>query len=182
MYLIYLRSHVDNLQTSCKHYFTAYRLLLSKVNPTIWTIGHAIPYHTKLLFEELGYGLGLNSMQGREAKHIQLARYTENTCNVQKHLRWWVVFRHEYICQIWLREMDPFSTTYNESSTQSFIPKQVQAEDKAVCYCGMPKQVDSEGCNVCTHELYKAVKETTLSSKIALEIRNFVGWHDGERI
>ena len=66
-------------------------MLLSGVNPTVWTIGYAIPYHTAQ-FEKIGFGLGLNSMQGREAKHVKLAKYVENTCNVKKSMRWWIVF------------------------------------------------------------------------------------------
>ena len=42
------------------------------------------PYHTSQSKEMLGYGLGLNSMQGREAKHVKLARYVQNTCNVKE--------------------------------------------------------------------------------------------------
>ena len=45
------------------------------------------------LLEKLGYGLGLNSMQSREAKHIKLALYVQNTCNVRKSIRWWTVSR-----------------------------------------------------------------------------------------
>ena len=103
---------VTTLKTCCQQYFTPHCLFLAEVNPTVWTIGYAIPHHTDQLFKESGYGLGLNSMQGREAKHIKLARYVENTCNVHKHLRWWTVFRHEYISLVWLRELDPFSINY----------------------------------------------------------------------
>ena len=62
-------------------------LFLNDVNPTVWTLGlgYAIPHHTKQLFEELGYGLGLNSMQGCEAKHVKLAMYIKNTCNLKKN-------------------------------------------------------------------------------------------------
>ena len=54
------------------------------------------------LKEKLGYGLGLNSMQGREAKHVKLARYVQNTYNVKKSSRWWTVFRHEFVSMVWL--------------------------------------------------------------------------------
>ena len=36
--------------------------------------------------------VGLNTMQGREAKHIKLKKYIENTSNVQKSQRWEHVF------------------------------------------------------------------------------------------
>ena len=97
------------LKTCCQQCFTAHYLFLAEVNPTVWTIGYAIPHHTDQLFKESGCGVGLNSMQGRETKHIKLARFVENTGNVHKHLRRWTVFRHEYISLVWLRELDPFS-------------------------------------------------------------------------
>jgi len=43
-----------------------------------------VAYHTDQLLEKLGFGLGLNSMQGQETKHVKLAKYVVNTCNVKK--------------------------------------------------------------------------------------------------
>ena len=106
------REQLDSLKVLCQHFFNAHCLLLNGVTPTVWTIGVAIPYHTGKLLEKVGYGLGLNSTQGREAKHIKLALYVQNTCNVRKSLRWWTVFRHEFVSMVWLRERDPFSVTY----------------------------------------------------------------------
>ena len=61
---------IDSLDLKCKQYFNA-NCLFFGVNPSVWSIGYAIPYHTRKLFESTGYGLGLNTMQGREAKHIK---------------------------------------------------------------------------------------------------------------
>ena len=66
---------VKNLKVLCQQFFNA------NITPTVWTVGVAIPYHTSKLHQKLGYGLGLNSMQGREATHVKLAKYVENTCN-----------------------------------------------------------------------------------------------------
>ena len=112
---------VTALKTCCQQYFTAHCLFLAEVNPTVWTIGYAIPYPTDQLCKESGYGLGLNSMQGCEAKHIKLARYVENTCNIHKHWRWWTVFRHEYISLVWLRELDPLSINYRCEKKKSWV-------------------------------------------------------------
>ena len=60
-----------------EQYFTAHCLFLDGVNPTVWTIGYAIPYHNDHFFKESRYGLGFNSMQGREAKHIKLEKYQD---------------------------------------------------------------------------------------------------------
>ena len=67
---------VQKLFQKCSNYFNANCLFLGNaVSPTTWTVGYAIPYHRNQLFESVGYGLGLNTMQGREAKHIKLAKY-----------------------------------------------------------------------------------------------------------
>jgi hypothetical protein len=129
---LYSRVEINNIQVEelknlCQQYFNAVQLLLNRVTPTVWTLGYVVPYHTQQLFDKLGYGLGLNSMQGREAKHIKLAKYVENTCNVSKHTRWVTVFRHEFVSLVWLREMDPYNKSCQQSKVGrvSFIPIKV---------------------------------------------------------
>ena len=62
-----------------KYYRVNALLLSSSVNPTMWTIGHIIPAHTKIVHEKYGQGLGIVTMEGREAKHIALKKLIENT-------------------------------------------------------------------------------------------------------
>ena len=119
------REQLVELESKCQLYFNTHALLLDGINPTTWTIGYAIPYSTQQLFKESGFGLGLNSMQGREAKHIKLAAYVQNTCNINKNQRWWMVFRHEYVSMVWLRELGPHSITYRpekKKACDSYIP------------------------------------------------------------
>lgn len=172
------KQQVDDLKKLCQNYFTANRLLLDGVNPTVWTLGYAIPYHTNLLLEELGFGLGLNSMQGREAKHVKLAKYVENTCNVKKSMRWWIVFRHEFVCLLWLREMDPYSVIYRQEKkkgSESYIPKRVKDHDDRFCYCGLPKlNVADEGCTICKDNLMKLVKQSVATGKVNNELKQFL--------
>ena len=141
---------LKNLQILCQQFFNVFYLFLDGINPTIWTVGVAIPHHTSQLKEKLGYGLGLNSMQGREAKHVKLARYVQNTCNVKKSSRWWTVFRHEFVSMVWLRERDPYSITYhseNKNSSDSYIPKILK--DNKFCHCGQSKlHANDEGCPI----------------------------------
>ena len=114
------------------------QLLLERVNSTVWSIGYAVPYHMKELYDMLGYGLGLNSMQGREAKHIKLKNYVSNTCNARKQLRWAIVFRHEFVSLLWLREANPCYTS-SKSQLVSYIPKKVQNGDCLTCNCCLSK-------------------------------------------
>lgn len=84
----------------CKLYFNCYSLFLNKVRQTTWTLAYAIPKHANDIHSDLGYGLGLNTTQGREAKHTKLAKYAENTT---KMLRWHQVFKHEYLANVYLK-------------------------------------------------------------------------------
>jgi len=62
--------------------------------PTSWTIDHIVPAHARQIHQSLGMGLGVNTMEEREAKHIALDKFTRNT---QFSNRWLQVFRHEYV-------------------------------------------------------------------------------------
>ena len=65
-------SEIDHLTKCCLRFFNAVSLLLSDVTPIVWTVGYAIPRNFRLIYEKYGVGLGINSMQGREAKHVSL--------------------------------------------------------------------------------------------------------------
>ena len=168
---------VENLKLLGQQFFVANSLLLTDVTPTVWTVGVAIPYHTSKLHQKLGYGLGLNSMQGREAKHVKLAKYAENTCNATKSLRWWTVFRHEFVCMIWLREKDPYSIAYcceKRNISDSYIRKRVHDCDDRFCHCGLSKTTTGiQGCEICTGDVMKAIKQTVASGKITPELSQF---------
>ena len=172
------RQQLENLKTMCQHYFTAHCLLLSGVNPTVWTLGYAIPYHTQQLVEKLGFGLGLNSMQGREAKHVKLAKYVDNTCNVRKSMRWWIVFRHEFVCLLWLREMDPFSLSYRQekrNACESYLPKRVRDSDNRFCYCGLLKSsADDNGCTICMSTVMNLIKQSVVAGKVNPELKQLL--------
>jgi len=47
-----------------------------------------------------GLGLGLNSMEGREAKHVFVPKYSNNT---MFYSRWEQIFLHEFVSLLWLR-------------------------------------------------------------------------------
>ena len=168
---------VENLKVLCQQFFNASNLLLTDNTPTVWTVGVAIPYHTSKLHQKLGYGLGLNSMQGREAKHVKFAKYVENTCNARKSLRWWTVFRHEFVCMIWLREQDPYSIAYRcekRNISDSHIPKRVHDCNDRFCHCGLSKTTTAyHGCEICTSDPIKGIKQCVASGKITHELTQF---------
>ena len=110
------------------------------VSPTTWTIGHAVPFHTRQIYIEFGLGLGLNTMQGREAKHQAISKYCYNAMSSD---RWDMVFRHEYVSMLWLPKHDPSSYKYGATK---YIWNPASLEDPTSCSCGQPK---NEGANKC---------------------------------
>ena len=105
-----------------------------------------------------GLGLGVNSMEGREAKHIAISKYCANTSYMH---RWEQVFRHEYISLIWLRQKGYNAKVKTGTSTQSYIPKRVLKKDLEYCNCGINKLSSDLCCRFCNHELRRRIKEST---------------------
>ncbi|XP_068748992.1 uncharacterized protein [Montipora capricornis] len=64
---------VSELKAICTRYFRA-NAIFFHVNPTVWTIGHIVPAHTQDMKSKYGLGLALNSVEGREAKHVFISK------------------------------------------------------------------------------------------------------------
>ena len=68
--------HLDQtsqLSVACCEYFNVNAMFVqSSVNPAVWILGHIVPAHCSQVFEKYGQGLGMVTMEGREAKHIFL--------------------------------------------------------------------------------------------------------------
>ena len=65
---------LSKLDKCCKDYFNAAALFL-RVTVSAWTVGYIVPVPTRKLFQKYHTSLGLNTMQGREAKHQRLGAY-----------------------------------------------------------------------------------------------------------
>ena len=130
-------------------YFRGNSLYFS-VTPTVWTLGYVVPLQAEQMVGKYSLCLGLNSMEGREAKHISIARYSKNTAFLN---RWQQLFRHECISLIWLREKGYNTKRSLPSARPSYIPKHVK-NNPNFCNCGMQKQsvLDSQ-CRFCKHSL-----------------------------
>ena len=61
------------------NFFKACGLFTRSVSSTIWNVGHLIPTHASQVFDKYRLGLNAVSMEGRESKHVCLARYSWNT-------------------------------------------------------------------------------------------------------
>ena len=100
-------------------------------------------------------GLALNSMEGREAKHIAISRYCNNT-NYKS--RWEQVFMHEYVSLIYLREKGYNNTKPLTSYSLSYVPSCVK-DIANFCKCGLEKDANASECRFCIHPLRKQIIE-----------------------
>ena len=96
-----LKGNLMALKGHCQRFFNAVSTLLQSVNPPVWTIGNAVPCHTEFLYKKYKDGLSINSMQGREAKHMRLQQYAKNASHAT---RWEVVLKHDFVSNVWLRK------------------------------------------------------------------------------
>lgn len=145
------------------------------MKPTTWTIGKAIPYYANELYNDLGFGLGLNSMQGREAKHSKLACYAKNTTK-GKRLRWWQIFKHEFMELIWLKEKDHKQVTKKLSTSKDDANQEESTKDQYIppyclgntefCGCGLSKSSAEACCCICSSDIFQLVKKTCQEGKV----------------
>ena len=151
---------VVKCKEACQYFFNIYALMLRSVTPTVWTIGYAIPAHLKVLFERYRMGLGVNSMQGREAKHVRLSQFAKHST---KSTRWAMVLRHDYISNVWIRKQDPAYCSYSKCE-HVYIPKEVALD--TFCCCGFPLEQKVSECAICSSLQYKAIARSAVSGAL----------------
>ena len=98
-------------------------------------------------------GLGVNSMQGRKAKHVRFAQYAKHATLSS---RWVLVFRHDYITGMWLRMQDPSSVPYHKNKGV-YKPK---ISNKAFCHWGLERVAGGEKCEFCLSALYQSIERS----------------------
>ena len=125
---------LTKLDQYCVNYFNAAALFL-RVTVSVWTLGYIVPVHAKKLFEKFKTGLGLNTMQGRKAKHQRLGEHAKNTTHKKK---WQQIFRHEYVTLVWLREQNPYHDTCCKTKFK-YVPSRCNTDN--FCNCGLPKDL-----------------------------------------
>ena len=145
----------------CHDYLTAAALFGSSVPCTVWSIGHLVYAHSKQMFDKYGTRLGINTMQGREAKHVQIASFARNS---QYKQRWYQVFRHDHISKLWLPVKQPSLLAYHQSH-DTLIPSRIHTDPQHYCYCGLSKEADTEHCFFCGHKLMQEIKKSVCDGK-----------------
>ena len=176
---IFTRVHISEqdlcrLDHACKMYYRVHALFL-RMNLTVWTLGQVVPVHTRDMYNAFGYGLGLNTMQGREAKHQQLLRYMQHTPGLKPENRWEIVFRHEFADLIWLPKSVPSCDTYRRKSgfihseNDLLVPSFCSLPGN--CSCGRMKQ---DGvCCVCDAQQMLDIKDACKEGYIAFDVRKW---------
>ena len=159
---------IDDLEKSCQEYIFCSSLFCTSVTLSMWTVGFCVPYHSRSLFGAFGSGLGMNTMQGREAKHQKLANYAEFALPKE---RWEKVFLHEHMSLIWLRQQNPHLVKYSKSKLQ-YIPK--RCYDREFCFCGLPKQQGETGCKHCQSPLMAEIAACVAAKKITVRMRQIL--------
>ena len=157
-----------NLNRCCVNYFNAAALFLSRITVSVWTLGYIVPVHANKMFEKFKTGLGLNTMQGREAKHQRLGGYAKNTTHQNK---WQQIFRHEYISLVWLREQNPYTDTYSKTKFK-YVPVRCNTDD--FCNCGLSKDVLMDECKICSSKITKSIKESIEKRDVCTSLHRYL--------
>ena len=105
---------LQEMFTVGKQLFKLCCLFDQTISPSLWTVCNAAPVHAGICYKEYSFGLGCNSMEGREQKHQAICRYANNTTFQN---RWPAIFRHEYIHLIYLRENGFDKLNYKKKNT-----------------------------------------------------------------
>ena len=129
-------------------------------------MGHIVPAHCRQVFEKYEQGLGIVTMEGREAKHIFLKKLSENT---RYQNRWMEIFRHEYIMLIWLPQQGS-QQPGTKGKNEAYIPSRVFS-DPSYCYCGLLKaSPEDDKCIFCGDPAMKLIKKSAKEYKIVPQL------------
>ena len=163
------QEEIHELKDRCNKYFNGYALFIWEITPTIWTIGYCVSYHTQQLYDKFRLGLGLNTMQGREAKHISISNFAKHSTLAN---RWDMVFRHEFVSCVWLREHDPMSIHYKHVCVKC-VPEHISKQE--FCFCRYMKDRQAEKCKFCSHPLFTQVQTSVENGEHCNETRQILG-------
>lgn len=125
------------------------------ISPSLWTLCNAGPEHAKLCHSAYSFGLGCNTMEGREQKHQAISKYASNTTYQN---RWPLIFRHEYIHLIYLRENGFDQINCNNKKHIPYIP---EVDEINNCkHCCLPLQMGH--CELCSSVFMQNVEKIVL--------------------
>lgn len=103
--------YINDFEVAGRKLFCSCSIHDARISPSCWVLCNVAPSHAADILNTYGFGLGINTMEGREQKHQQIKRYSDNS-TVQH--RWEYVFRHEYVQTVFLRKQGHDDTTYRK--------------------------------------------------------------------
>lgn len=166
---------LDNINCSVMNLYRGGLMSKAKYNSALSSLMYKTgvdskkaPYHSSSLFSAFRVGLGVNTMQGKEAKYQKLATYAEFSLPKD---RWEKVFLHEHMSLIWLRQQNPHLVKYSKSKLQ-YIPKRCCTRE--ICFCGLPKQQDETGLKYCQSPLMAEISACVAARKITIRMRRIL--------
>ena len=134
-------SDLDEMKISGKMLFKACCLSGTSLSPSMWVLCNIAPSHARETLSLYGLGLGINSMEAREQKHQKVKKYAENTTFQNK---WPMIFRHEFLQEIFLRERGFDEITYSKKQ-KKYLPDFLEG---SCLSCGL--NLAQNSCPLCT--------------------------------
>ena len=107
-----------------------------------------MPVHSQVTFKQYGFGVGCNTMEGREQKHQKVAKYQKHATY---HSRWFKSFQHEAVELMYLRLNGHDRKVYHKKS-RNYIP--VKANGCSTC---QGPRNSFGNCSLCNHTLNKDI-------------------------
>ncbi|XP_064652953.1 uncharacterized protein LOC135503337 [Lineus longissimus] len=158
------------LKEKCETYHRIHAMFLAHVSLTTWHAGYIVPYHAGLVYLKFGTGLGINTLQGREAKHKQIANYGKFSTPGNK---WECIFRHEIAQLIWLPDNDALEEAKHIERSRrkkSKLHVYLEGSFKDDCSCRPSDDVDSP-CKYCSHPWKNLIIDSCNNGKITPELK-----------
>lgn len=117
-------------------YFAAHDLFFQRAGLQEWTLANIVPAHVGMASVRFSQGLGINSTQGREAKHQAIKSYKSKTSPQTLYSK---IMTHEYIDCIYLPTLNPALESYAPSKRDLIVPIPGCCTDIHVC-------IDAQSC------------------------------------
>ena len=133
---------------SRKHFIALCKFDLN-VTPSSWTLTNVAPQHCQQIYNQFSVGLGINTMEARENKHLHLKKYMKNS---QPQKKWSSAFLHEFAQSVYLTENGHDRRTYRKTR-QEYLP---EPKDNKCYNCGL--YYTENRCNICSSDLISDIE------------------------